>query len=139
MAKQILLMLWEYWKGIFLFLWQLPQNLLGILWLNVNIICYYGVNHMGRIDDKVDWYAIPTKSGAVSLGKYIISYENANYFSTIKHEYGHCKQSMYLGWLYLPIIGLPSLIWNCIYQYTNKDYYWLFCEKWADKLGGVKR
>lgn len=92
---------------------------------------------MGRIDDKVDWYAIPTKSGAISFGKYIISYENANYFSTIKHELGHCKQSLYLGWLYLIVIGIPSLIWCGVWKYTNKPYDWFYTESWANKLGNV--
>lgn len=137
MLKQILYTLWLLWVDVFLFIWQLPQNLLGIVWLNVNIICYYGVNHMGRIDDKVDWYVIPTKSGAISFGKYIISYENANYFSTIKHELGHCKQSLYLGWLYLIVIGIPSLIWCGIWKYTKKPYDWFYTERWANKLGKV--
>ena len=38
---------------------------------------------------------------------------------TIKHEYGHQKQSLYLGWFYLLIIGIPSFlgnIWDRIQQ-----------------------
>lgn len=27
------------------------------------------------------------------------------------HEYGHCVQSLLLGPLYLPLVGLPSLMW----------------------------
>lgn len=137
MLKQILYTLWLLWVDVFLFIWQLPQNLLGILWLNVNIICYYGVNHMTRIDDTIDWYEIPTKSGAVSLGKFIISHENAGYYSTIKHELGHCKQSLYLGWLYLIVIAIPSLIWCGVWQYTNKPYDWFYTERWANKLGNI--
>lgn len=131
-------MLWEYWKSIFLFLWQLPQNVVGILWLNINLIFYYGVNHITTINENIDVYEIPTKFGSVSLGKYIICSKNPSE-NTIKHEYGHCIQSMYLGPLYLIIIGIPSFIWACIYQYTNKSYYWFYTEKWADKLGKVKR
>lgn len=141
MIKLFFTMLWEYWSGILLFLWQLPQNLLGILWLNVNLVFYYGIKHIKTIDEswnEVCVYEIPTHFGSVSLGKYIIVSENASE-TTIKHEYGHSKQSQYLGWLYLPIIGLPSIIWACIYQYTKKDYYWFYCEKWADKLGNIKR
>lgn len=140
MIKLFFTMLWEYWKGIFLFLWQLPQNLLGILWLNVNLVFYYGISNIITITkgwNEVCVYEIPEHFGCVSLGKYIIVCENAT-DTDIMHEYGHSKQSMYLGWLYLPIIGLPSLIWNCIYQYTNKSYYWFYTEKWANKLGGVK-
>ena len=34
------------------------------------------------------------------------------YLTTVSHEHGHQKQSMYLGWLYLLIIGLPSALRN---------------------------
>lgn len=138
MIKLFFTMLWEYWKGIFLFLWQLPQNLLGILWLNINLIFYYGIKHIKTINESIYVYEIPSRFGGVSLGKYIVVSENSS-DTTIKHEYGHCKQSQYLGWLYLPIIGLPSIIWACIYKYTNKDYYWFYTEKLADKLGKIKR
>ena len=141
MIKLFFTMLWEYWKGIFLFLWQLPQNLLGILWLNVNLIFYYGIRKTYTLTDswnEVCVYEIPTHFEGVCLGKYVIVSENAT-DDSIMHEYGHSKQSMYLGWLYLPIIALPSLIWNCVHQYTNKDYYWFYTESWANKLGGVKR
>jgi hypothetical protein len=60
----------------------------------------------------------------------------------IKHEYGHTLQSKMLGWLYLPIICVPSLI---LFTLTTidildyADYYKRFPENWADKLGGVRR
>ena len=61
----------------------------------------------------------------------------------IRHEYGHTIQSKYLGWFYLLVIGLPSLIWaGCFEGYRKKkkiSYYSFYTEKWADKLGGVKR
>ena len=61
----------------------------------------------------------------------------------IRHEYGHTIQSKYLGWFYLLIIGLPSLIWaGCFEGYRQKkkiSYYSFYTEKWADRLGGVKR
>ena len=137
MAKQFLQMLWEYWNGIFLFLWQLPQNILGILWLNFNMIFYYGIKHIKTVNEHIDIYEIPTKSGAITLGKYIITYKNPRE-KTIKHELGHAKQSMYLGPLYLIIIGIPSFIWSYIFQWTNKDYYWFYTESLANKLSGIK-
>ena len=124
-----------------LFLWQLPQNLLGILWLNINLIFHQGIRCAFITTTywiEVCVYEIPIRLGSVSLGKYIIVSENFSY-NTIMHELGHCIQSMYLGWLYLPIIGIPSIIWACIYKYTNKDYYWFYTEKWADKLANIKR
>ena len=138
MLKQLLTMLWEYWKNIFLFSWQLPQNVVGIIWLNINLIFYYGISHIKTINDNIYVYEIPTRIGSVSLGKYIICSKNPSE-NTIKHEYGHCKQSMILGPLYLIIIGIPSIIWASVYLNTNKSYYWFYTEKWADKLGKVNR
>ena len=138
MLKQLLTMLWEYWKSIFLFLWQLPQNIAGIIWLNINLIFYYGIKHIHTINENIYVYEIPTRIGSVSLGKYIICSKNAN-DNTIKHEYGHCKQSMYLGPLYLIVIGITSIIWASVYLNTDKSYYWFYTEKWADKLGKVNR
>lgn len=61
----------------------------------------------------------------------------------IKHEYGHTIQSHLLGPLYLLIIALPSLIWCWLgkkyRKNSGKSYYWFYTEKWADKLGGVRR
>lgn len=81
-------------------------------------------------------------SGGISLGRYII----VNQFAmdkTIYHELGHCRQSMYLGWLYLIVIGIPSIVWAGLYgkviKPTTNGYYNFYTEKWADKLGNVQR
>ena len=126
-------------KNVLLFLWQLPQNILGIIVYLVNIkhvektynsslnIWYYTAKH---INDK-----------CVSLGKFI--FVDSDRFmidlDTIRHERGHQKQSLYLGWLYLIFIGLPSLIGNIIHEFVEFDYYSQPWEKWADKLGNVDR
>ena len=82
----------------------------------------------------------PNKYGSVSLGMFIFV-NNITDIKTIKHEYGHCRQSNYLGWLYLIIIGLPSIIWaGCFERYRKKhniSYYAFYTERWANKLGGV--
>ena len=128
-------------KKTIMFLWQLPQNLMGLLLLalfrtlddecleitkNGVLICF---------SDKM--------RGGVSLGKYIFLGETVRHQNKdIQHEYGHCRQSMRLGWLYLPIIGLPSIIHACLYKYepSNPDgYYNFWTEAWADRLGGVRR
>ena len=62
----------------------------------------------------------------------------------VKHEaLGHGTQSRILGPFYLPVIGLPSIIWAWLYgaviPYTRNGYYRFYTEKWADKLGGVVR
>lgn len=63
-------------------------------------------------------------------------------FEKIKvHEYGHTVQSMILGPLFLPVIGIPSCMWANIpllkrYRKEHKiSYYSFYPEKWANHLG----
>jgi hypothetical protein len=59
---------------------------------------------------------------------------------TEMHELGHCRQSQILGWLYLPVIGLPSLLWAAWWNEGRKrSYYSFYTERWADRLGNVHR
>lgn len=85
---------------------------------------------------------MPNELGSVSLGMFIFV-TNIKHEETIMHEYGHTRQSMLLGPLYLLVIGLPSFIWaGCFDNYRskhNKSYYDFYTESWADKLGGVER
>ena len=120
-----------------LYIWQLPQNLLGLL----------VIRFTGSIKVKDYYVALNRKRWGVSLGKYIIFGYYPNYVS-IRHEQGHQKQSLYLGWLYLIIIGIPSFCGNIFDRLfhrkwdVSKRYDWYFSqpwEKWADDLGGVNR
>lgn len=60
---------------------------------------------------------------------------------TLFHEYGHTVQSLILGPLFLPVIGIPSFIWaslpffDRLRERRRLSYYWLYCEKWATSLG----
>ena len=114
-------------KKLLLYLWQLPQNLLGL-----TVIAFT------RAEKKGDIYHTDGRRFGVSLGKYIIfrGFFNA---TDKKHEQGHQKQSLYLGWLYLIVIGLPSAIGNLLNRVIDFDYYAQPWEAWADKLGEVKR
>ena len=57
------------------------------------------------------------------------------------HEYGHTIQSLILGPLYLPLVGLPSLLWAhvpaCKRLRARRDmsYYRFVTERNANKLG----
>ena len=123
-------------------IWELPQNLLGYIVMKVCKATHYTNYKDATV---YTW----TLSGAMSLGSYIfVPYRlappsNPHVQKTIKHEYGHSIQSKYLGWLYLIVIGLPSLIWaQCFQKYRDENgvsYYDFYTEKWADKLGGVTR
>ena len=54
----------------------------------------------------VEW----ENSGGLSLGLFIFVPRNPSE-GILVHEYGHCIQSLILGPLYLPLVGVPSLLW----------------------------
>ena len=59
---------------------------------------------------------------------------------TIVHEYGHTIQSLFLGPLYLFVVGIPSLIWANIPYFVKKrrngtPYSAFWTEKSANRLG----
>jgi hypothetical protein len=121
--------------------WEFPQNALGAI---VEKVCKATPYTTYKDSNVYSWNI----NRGLSLGKYIFVPYHSNVKPTaksvqnyIKHEYGHTIQSKYLGWFYLLVIGLPSLIWaGCFEGYrqkTGKSYYSFYTEKWADKLGGV--
>ena len=122
--------------------WQLPQNLLGVLWKDIkksSIITEISNNDIESVGAK----AYLTKAGgAVTLGKYVfISQIYRDQGMTIKHECGHVKQSKMLGPLYLIVIGVPSIFHAWLNDYIGCDkesgYSHFYTEKWADKLMGI--
>lgn len=128
-------------KEVLLYLWQLPQNLLGLFLL----LCYQHEKVYHRLNGRTFYYTKEMRSG-ISLGNYIIM-NREDKEDGMKHEYGHSIQSRILGPLQLIVIGLPSLLWNIIdwlivdrlvgYEKACQIYYNMPWEKWADKLGGI--
>lgn len=121
-------------KEILLWIWQLPQNLAGLV-----VMPFYKKDRSIRYKDRTIRYC-PRFPGGISLGFYV--YVGSTNMKTIAHEWGHTRQSNMLGPLYLLVIGLPSIIWAAFYRYDPSDphgYYRFYTEKWADKLGGVIR
>lgn len=119
---------------ILLWIWQAPQNIVGLVFR----IIYPGRSALFCGVDVVVHERFP---GGISLGRTIIVkhtyWENPNEW---KHEYGHTRQSLYLGPLYLLIVGIPSSLWAVWYRIHKRgSYFSFFTEKWADKLGGVVR
>ena len=119
-------------KKLLLFIWQLPQNVIALVILLVNYKTirwfpnYYTVKHL--------------YDSAISLGNFIIFDEDRIItMKALKHEQGHQKQSLYLGPLYILVIGLPSIVGNLLHRVWKFDYYKQPWEAWADKLGGVNR
>lgn len=115
-----------------LYIWQLPQNLVGLLYR----LYLRGEKVVLNQKDTV-FYLCPTIHGGVSFGTYIfISSESAMMESVYDHEFGHCIQSRILGPLYLPIVGLASGI-HCLVHDGKSNYYDFWTEKWANKLGKI--
>ena len=45
---------------------------------------------------------------------------------------------MYMGWFYLPVIGMPSIFRALLWKYGKLDpkrYYMGYPEEWANRLG----
>lgn len=122
-------------KGILLYIWCLPQNLLGLLLRAI----YKG--HDSEYNDAIVRRSTKMRGG-ISLGRYIIINQWSSE-KTVKHEYGHTIQSKRLGWFYLLLVGLPSIVWACLYgsviKPTLNGYYKFITECSADRLGGVDR
>lgn len=118
---------------LILWLWQLPQNLLGLVlrlrWKGEKCT-YKGVTYIvgGGFH------------GGLSLGGTVfIQYHRIMAPTAWDHEYGHTRQSLYLGPLYLLVIGIPSGLWALTCRKKGDDYFNFWTEYWADKLGNVKR
>lgn len=119
-------------------IWQFPQNLLAVFL--EGILCFAanrGVDFYGKsVIFSMCIYS------AMSLGNYIFInpyYSEEDLKNVMKHEYGHCIQSLLLGPLYLFIIGIPSILHSIIHGILGRiglkwDYNKFYTEKWANYL-----
>lgn len=124
----------------FLFLWQLPQNLLALVVLLFS-------KDVERLDYRHYCFVLkvklPQKVGGVSLGNFaLISPDCVHDEFTIRHEAdGHTVDSMIFGPLYLLVIGLPSvlhLLWYNRKRPAGQSYYDFYTECWANRHAGLK-
>ncbi|MBE5760733.1 MAG: hypothetical protein E7334_01900 [Clostridiales bacterium] len=119
--------------------WGLPQTVLGFILFIKNRNCAHDV-YRGSI--RTHW----NHKGGISLGLFIfVNKESRDIEEISSHEFGHTVQSLFLGPFYLIAVGLPSFIW-CNLSFFKKrrkeksiPYSALYCEKWADALGGYYR
>lgn len=135
-------------KKLLLYLWQLPQNLLALI-----LLLFYkeekSLEYKG-----IKFHCCSKFKGGISLGGHAIIKKypnNTHRWNTVKHEWGHTRQSLKWGWLYLVVIGIPSITccWYSKHFHTkergwtdeesNRWYFNLPWEKAADKYGGVER
>lgn len=133
--------------GGWLAIWELPQNTLGLatLLVEASLGTLEGLEHdRGRL-------FVRSRNNAVSLGFFIFWSEGENRWFVLDrwtraHEHGHSFQSRWLGPLYLPLVGVPSVA-RVLYAVAYREltgrrwqhYFDGYPESWADRLGGVQR
>ena len=118
---------------ILLYLWELPQNLVGLALTKA----------LGPGEAETYRNARVLKSekmrGGISLGRYIIVDARSAGPHIVRHEWGHTRQSRLLGPFYLPVIGIPSLLWAAWWRPGRKHgYFSFYTERWADRLAGLR-
>lgn len=133
-------------RKILLWIWQFPQNLLGILFWAFFYRPWDGVPYISGFEPVTGrMYWSYWMKGDVTLGEYVFIHATSPLHAvrrktTLMHESGHVRQSRMLGPLYLVVIGLPSLLWAWSHKVIapKRAYYWFYTEKWANRLGGVE-
>jgi len=158
--------------------WQFPQEIIGYkisrAWKNrLKEVKTHDIEQIKRLEEflgkkiYIVTYVSKQKDkylkwvSGFSIGRYICL-TDIHDLVTIRHENGHCKQSEYLGWLYLLVIGVYSAVfcnlWDRWFHTEKKNkqgkvirvawcsydrQYWYYktrwTEYWADKLGLVDR
>lgn len=126
----------NYTRNLILFIWQLPQHLLAILYIGYLVMMCKDLGVDSRYKQAI---VIPcVMRGAVTLGCYVFVGLNSEYEKTVKHELGHTIQSKILGPLYLIVIGIPSITYcglrRIFPSLRKKNYYDFYTEKWANNL-----
>ena len=115
------------------YLWELPQNLVGLVLMKAL--------GPGKEDVYRDARILRTEKmrGGISLGRYIIVDKRMSDPLIDLHEWGHTRQSRLLGPFYLPVVGIPSLLWALWWTPRRKcSYFSFYTERWADRMAGVR-
>lgn len=132
-------------RSVALTLWELPQDALGLLLLGAA----RALGDVVALERDKGRLFVESRSLGVSLGYFVFWSRGRNrYFraDTLmkRHEYGHSFQSRWLGPLYLPLVGVPSVsrvLYGMAYREVKGtqwlNYYAGYPENWADRLGGI--
>lgn len=126
-------------KHMFLYAWQFPQNICGVVALNI-----YRPNRVYILENGVEIYYSSRIRGGVTFGRtciiaashYRLTMEESLKRDTVRHNaIGHTRQSRLLGWFYFPVLGASLLLGKIL----GKQKYQFGMEKWADKIANVER
>lgn len=126
----------KYIRNLILFIWQLPQHIVAIIYFGYLVMMCKDLGIDSRYKQAT---VIPcVMRGAVTLGNYVFVGLNSEYRKTVKHELGHTIQSKILGPLYLIVIGIPSITYcglrRMFPSLRKKNYYDFYTERWANNL-----
>lgn len=113
---------------IILFIWELLQNIAGFLYLKLSKY-KFTARYFLNGNTQIKYYYAEKFPGGLTLGEFIFTSGPQH----VKHESGHVIQSRILGPLYLPVIGLNSILHAAFHHCKNYVHFWT--EKWAEKLG----
>ena len=123
--KKFLFRLWQW-------TWGFPQSLLGLV-----LYCI----HRDRPHSQYHGCIVthwPVR-GSLSVGMFL--FLGCDDPQVRVHEFGHAVQSLFLGPLFLPLIGLPSFLWCNLpfFRRLRKEkglsYYRLYTESTANVMG----
>lgn len=123
--KTLLFRLWQW-------TWGFPQSLVGL------------IVYLCNLDKKHDVYrgCIVTywnQRGSLGVGMFL--FLGCDDPQVRVHEFGHSVQSLLLGPLFLPVMGIPSILWCnlpvCQRMRREKgiSYYRFYPESTANRLG----
>lgn len=128
--------------------WGILQTLLGALVFLTHIRAPHFWYHGALVTRWAD-------KSSVSIGMFVFVTDEPYFYEKLQdrytmeelsrrllvHEYGHTIQSLILGPLYLPLMGIPSTLWGFLPACNEKrkneqiSYFSFFTERWANALG----
>jgi hypothetical protein len=133
-------------KETALWIWQLPQNLVGLILLGWYKLTKDDLRVYHKRNGRT-YYATCGMPSGISLGNYIIM-KWEYWDESMDHEYGHSIDSRRMGPIYLVLIGIPSICGNIYDRIFHKKWKysksarWYYNQPWersADKNGKVDR
>ncbi len=123
--KRLLFWLWQW-------TWGFPQTFLGLILFLCCRCCRHETYHGCVV---THW----RKNGSLGVGMFLFLGRDDPQVRV--HEFGHSVQSLILGPLFLPVMGIPSFLW-CnlpIFRRMRKEkgisYYAFYPESTANQLG----
>lgn len=123
--KKLLFWIWQW-------TWGLPQTLVGFI---VFLVCRKRPHGTYRGCITTRW----NNRGSMGMGMFL--FLGSEDPQVRVHEFGHSVQSVILGPLFLPVMGIPSFLW-CNIPYFRRlrkekgiSYYRFYPESTANWLG----